>query len=164
VNEPTVSASSSAHGSVARITRRRMCSTLSPGVSRTRSASTRSGEPLSGPVGGYSTSAADTPYGAVAVAVASVGTLVAAIVSPSGTIAPAPSTQPETFASAPTLAPGPTIEARTTDNNPTAAPGCSTLSSSVAPAATRASAQPAVRAPSVAPGSTSAVGAIQGAS
>src|SRR4051812_30404259 len=117
---------------------------------------------LSGPVGGYSAGRLAAPYGAVAVA--SVGTLVFAIVIPSGTIAPAPRTHPDTFASAPTFAPGPTIEARMTASAPTAAPACSTLSSTMAPSATRASTPTVVRAPSVAPGSTSAVGAIHGAS
>src|SRR3954452_7407087 len=96
--------------------------------------------------------------------VPSVGTFVSAIVTPSGTVAPAPRTHPVTFACAPTLAPGPTIEPRTEAPAPTAAPGWSTLSSTVAPAATRASAPTVLRTPSAALGSTSAVGAIHGAS
>src|SRR4029079_17924962 len=102
-----------------------MRSTLSPGVSRTPGASTRSEGPLSRPGGRYSRLQLDVAYDAAAVP--RVCSVEPTIVVPSGALAPAPRTHPVTFASAPTLAPGPTIEARTTAPGPTAAPGWSTL-------------------------------------
>src|SRR5438093_1437207 len=134
----------------------------SAGGSRPGGTSAATAAPLSRPPGGCAKEPAPQRQPSTASVSGAIFASVTTRESP--TLAPAPSTLAERLALAPTWPPGPRIEPLTVAPTPTDDPGRSTVSSTDASAAIRASAPTLTRRPTTAFGSTSAVGWSHGAS